>query len=173
MVSSYPKRKGPVMMKRKEKKYILYFAFFITLFITLVRGVAETSFLQGFQARLINVRLPYRVPIKECSFNKLHSFLSNKKLSANRRNKTKHYTQYHIQYCRQVCTVPQHFNCIKGERGERCESAADPDSQKQQEPRIELYVSKCICGNYTNQKCANDVDANGRDWNQPHQIPGN
>ena len=48
----------------KAGKYILYFAFFITLFITLVRGVAETSFLQGFQARLINVRLPYRVPIK-------------------------------------------------------------------------------------------------------------
>ena len=46
----------------KAGKYILYFAFFITLFITLVRGVAETSFLQGFQARLINVRLPYRVP---------------------------------------------------------------------------------------------------------------
>ena len=47
----------------KAGKYILYFAFFITLFITLVRGVAETSFLQGFQARLINVRLPYRVQI--------------------------------------------------------------------------------------------------------------
>lgn len=36
---------------------------YITLYITLVFGVAETSFLQGFQDRLISVRLTYRVPI--------------------------------------------------------------------------------------------------------------
>ena len=43
--------------------------FYITLYITLVFGVAETYILQGFQTRLISVRLPYRVPIRMCSFN--------------------------------------------------------------------------------------------------------
>ena len=44
-------------------------------YITLVRGVAGTSFLQGFQARLISVRLPYRVLVRICSFDiRLHIF---------------------------------------------------------------------------------------------------
>lgn len=50
-------------------------ALFITLYITLVLGVAGTSFLQGFRDRVRSVRLPYRVPARICSFDiRLHIF---------------------------------------------------------------------------------------------------
>jgi len=86
-------------------------------------------------------------------------FLSNKKLSANRRSQTKHYTQHHIQYRWQIRTSPQHINSIKRKRGECRESAADTNSQKQQKAGIELRILKRICGNQSNQKCPNDIDS--------------